>query len=76
MVSQFSQAKLPDATSHNCVTSTAQAAAPATGCGVNSSTGTRSWATWLAAVSTRCTGAGSRWKNQLSGPGIGCVSWW
>ena len=38
--------------------------------------GTTSWAKWLPATSTRCSGLGRWWKNQLSGPGIGCVSWW
>lgn len=76
IVSQFSQAKFPEATSHSWVTIISPAAALATGCGVNSSTGTSSWVTWLAATSARWTGLGSRWKNQLSGPGIGWVSWW
>lgn len=75
-MSQFSQAKLPDTTSQSWVRMTIAAAALATGCGVNSATGTTSCAKWLAAVSTRWTGRGSRWKNQLSGPGMGCVSWW
>lgn len=76
MVSQFSQAKFPDSTSHSWVTTMSPAATLATGCGVKSRNGTTSWVTWLAATSTRCTGLGSRWKNQLSGPGIGWVSWW
>ncbi len=76
MVIQFSQAKLPDSTSHSCVATMIPAAYEATGCGVNSNTGTTSWVTWLAAHSTRCSGFGRWWKNQLSGPGIGCVSWW
>lgn len=76
IVSQFSQAKLPDSTSHSCVAMTAPAAYEATGCGVNSRTGTTSCVTWLAAHSTRCRGGGRWWKNQLSGPAIGCVSWW
>ncbi|CAM5563065.1 hypothetical protein SGLAM104S_09691 [Streptomyces glaucescens] len=74
MVIQFSQAKLPDSTSHSWVTIIRDAAAVATGCGVNSRNGTASWVTWFAATSTRCSGFGSRWKNQLSGPGIGWVS--
>ncbi len=76
IVIQFSQAKLPDSTSHSCVTIIRAAAAVATGCGANSANGTTSWVTWLAATSTRCNGFGRWWKNQLSGPGIGCVSWW
>lgn len=76
MVSQFSQAKLPDRTSQSWVSTIRAAAALATGCGVNSRKGTSSWVTWLAATSTRCTGRGRWWKNQLSGPGIGWVSWW
>lgn len=76
IVSQFSQAKFPDRTSQSWVRTISPAAALATGCGVNSRKGTRSWVTWLAATSTRCTGRGRRWKNQLSGPGIGWVSWW
>src|SRR5689334_3942407 len=73
MVSQFSQAKLPEATNHSWVTINNSAATVATGCGVNSRNGTPSWATWLAATSTRCSRSGSRWKYQLNGPGIGCV---
>src|SRR2546428_834284 len=76
MVSQFSQAKLTDATSHSCVTIMNAAATDATGCGVNNNAGAPSCATWFAATSTRCSGSGRRWKNQLNGPGIGCVSWW
>ena len=76
MVIQFSQEKLPDRTSHSWVRIISDAAAVAIGCGVNSRTGTTSWVTWLAATSTRCSGLGRWWKNQLSGPGIGCVSWW
>src|SRR5262249_44888671 len=76
IVSTFSQEKLPDSTSHSCVITTTRPAAPATGWGVNKSHGTTSWAKWLAATSTRCSGGGSRWKYQLNGPGIGWVSWW
>ncbi len=76
IVSQFSHEKLPDRTSHSWVRIIRQAAPVAIGCGVNRNTGTTSWVTWLAPASTRCRGRGSRWKNQLSGPGIGCVSWW
>ncbi|CAM5244260.1 hypothetical protein SXANM310S_04140 [Streptomyces xanthochromogenes] len=75
-VSQFSQAKFPESTSHNWVQMIRQAAMLATGCGVNRAMGTTSWTTWLAATSTRCRGFGRWWKNQLSGPGIGWVSWW
>ncbi len=42
IVSQFSQAKLPDSTSHSCVAMMIPAAYEATGCGVNSRTGTTS----------------------------------
>lgn len=76
IVIQLSQEKLPDSTSHSWVRIIRDAAAVAIGCGVKSRNGTISWVTWLAATSTRCSGLGSRWKNQLSGPGIGCVSWW
>ncbi len=76
IVSQLSQAKLPEATSHSCVTIMMVAAMPATGCGANRPNGTISWVMWLPSTSTRCRGLGSRWKNQLSGPGIGWVSWW
>src|SRR5918999_1222482 len=55
-VSQLSQEKLPDAISHSWVTIIRTAAQVATGCGVNSRNGTTSWVTWLAAVSTRCSG--------------------
>lgn len=76
IVIQFSQEKLPDRTSHNWVRIISEAAAVAIGCGVNSSTGRASWVKWLAATSTRWNGLGRWWKNQLSGPGIGWVSWW
>src|SRR5436309_6881616 len=58
IVTQLSQAKLPDATSHSWVTTTIPAATLATGCGVNNPNGTTSWATWLPATSTRCSGLG------------------
>ncbi len=58
IVTQFSHAKLPDSTSHNCVTMTIAAATLATGCGANSANGTTSWAKWLPATSTRCSGLG------------------
>ncbi len=76
MVIQFSQEKFPDSTSHSWVKIISAAAAVATGCGVNSRKGTTSCVTWFAATSTRCRGRGRWWKNQLSGPGIGWVSWW
>lgn len=76
IVIQFSQEKLPDRTSHSWVRIISEAAAVAIGCGVKSRNGTTSWVTWLAAASTRCNGFGRWWKNQLNGPGIGCVSWW
>ena len=58
IVSQFSQAKLPESTSHSWVTITIAAAMLATGCGANSANGTTSWAKWLPATSTRCSGLG------------------
>src|ERR1700731_4804185 len=76
IVTQLSQAKLPDATSHSWVTTTMPAATLATGCGANNPNGTTSWAKWLPATSTRCSGLGRWWKNQLNGPGMGWVSWW
>lgn len=76
MVSQFNQAKFPETTSQSWVATMAPAATEATGCGVNSSTGKPSCATWLAATSTLCSGSGRWWKYQLNGPGIGWVSWW
>src|SRR5699024_11411736 len=63
MVSQFNQAKLPEATSHIWVRITAAAAQVATGCGANSRNGTPSWTTWLAATSTLCNGRG-RWRSE------------
>ena len=75
IVTALSQAKLPLSISHSWVTMMLAAAMPATGCGVNSRKGTTSWATWLAATSTRCNGIGRWWNHQLSGPGIGWVSW-
>ena len=42
MVSQFSHEKLPDATSHNCVTMMIAAAVLATGCGAKRPNGTMS----------------------------------
>src|SRR5689334_2370614 len=66
IVSQLSQAKLPESTSHSWVAMMTPAAALATGCGVNNKKGTTSWAKWLAATSTRCNGLGRWWKNQLS----------
>src|SRR5690606_38892772 len=76
IVTQLSQAKFPDSTSHSWVTTTTAAAHIATGCGARRRTGTTSWVTWLARTSTLCSGPGRWWKNQLSGPGIGWVSWW
>ena len=76
IVTQLSQEKLPDATSHSWVTTTMPAATLATGCGANNPNGTMSWAKWLPATSTRCSGLGRWWKNQLNGPGMGWVSWW
>src|SRR5215211_938857 len=75
IVMKFSQAKLPEITSQNCVAITISPATPATGCGTNRNHGTISCAKWLAATSTRCSGPGRRWKYQLNGPGIGWVSW-
>ena len=71
IVSQFSQAKFPDATSHNCVTMTTAPATEPTGCGANNANGATSCEKWLPATSTRCSGLGRWWKNQLSGPGMG-----
>src|SRR4051812_28453598 len=71
IVNQFSQAKLPERTSHSWLTTMTAAAPLATGCGANRPNGTISWTTWLPATSIRCSGLGIRWKNQLSGPGIG-----
>src|SRR5581483_1964748 len=76
IVSQLSQAKLPDRTNHIWVTMMIAPATLATGCGAKSPKGTTSCAKWLPATSIRCSGLGRWWKNQLSGPGIGCVSWW
>ena len=76
MASQLSHAKLPLMTSQSWVTIMIAAQVPATGCGRNKPNGTTSWVTWFAATSTRCNGFGNRWKYQLNGPGIGCVSWW
>ena len=76
IVTQLSQAKLPDATSHSWVTTMIAAAMLATGCGANNPNGTISCEKWLPATSIRCSGFGRWWKNQLSGPGMGCVSWW
>ena len=44
IVTQLSQAKLPDATSHSWVTTMIAAATLATGCGANNPTGTTSCA--------------------------------
>src|SRR5690606_41865396 len=76
LVRQFSHAKLPDATSDSCVTTTSPAANEATGCGAKSRSGTTSCTTWFAATSTLCNGLGSAWKKAENGPGIGWVSWW
>jgi len=72
---QFSQAKLPEMTSHSCVTIMSVAAIEATGCGAERKIGTPSCTTWLPSTSSRCTPVGSRCANQLTGFGIGCVSW-
>lgn len=58
IVTQLSQAKLPDATSQSWVTTMIAAAPPATGCGANNPNGTTSWAKWFPATSTRCSGLG------------------
>src|SRR5579875_1814064 len=76
IVSQLSQAKLPEATSHSWVTIMTAAATLAAGCGANSASGAASCAAWLPSTSARCSGSGRWWKNQLSGPGIGWDSWW
>src|SRR6185312_15467954 len=72
IVTQLSQAKLPEATSHSWVTTMIAAATLATGCGANNPNGTNSCAKWLPATSIRCSGLGRWWKTQLNGPGIGC----
>src|SRR5918999_991323 len=74
--SQLSQEKFPETISHSWVTMMIAAARLAYGCGANRPNGTMSWVRWLATTSTLCSGPGNRWKYQLSGPGIGCVSWW
>jgi hypothetical protein len=76
IVSQLSQAKLPEATSHSWVRIMIAAATLAAGCGASKASGAASCATWLPSTSIRCSGSGRWWKNQLSGPGIGWVSWW
>ena len=76
IVTTLSHAKLPLSTSHDWVTMTTTAAQRATGCGAKSSTGTTSWAKWLARTSILCSAIGRWWKRQLSGPGSGWVSWW
>src|ERR1700738_4047629 len=58
IVSQFSQAKLPESTNHSWVMTTIAAAALATGCGANNPNGTTSWVKWWTATSTRCSGLG------------------
>src|ERR1700757_2835708 len=58
IVTQLSQAKLPDATNHSWVITTIPPATLATGCGANNPNGTMSWAKWLPATSTRCSGLG------------------
>ncbi len=58
IVNQFSQAKLPDATSHSWVMTTIAPAMLATGCGANKPNGTISCAKWLPRTSTRCSGLG------------------
>ncbi|CKT08718.1 Uncharacterised protein [Mycobacterium tuberculosis] len=58
MVSQLSQEKFPDPTSHSWVTTMIAAAMLAAGCGVNNPNGTTSWAKWLPATSIRCNGLG------------------
>src|ERR1700757_947269 len=58
IVTQLSQAKLPDTTSHSWVMTTIAAATLATGCGANKPNGTTSWAKWLPATSMRCSGLG------------------
>src|SRR6516164_9527074 len=58
IVTQLSQAKLPDTTNHSWVITTMPPATPATGCGANNPNGTMSWAKWLPATSTRCSGLG------------------
>ncbi len=42
----------------------------------SSTHGATSCATWLPSTSTLCHQAGARCAQRLSGPGIGCVSWW
>src|ERR1700677_4793542 len=58
IVSQLSQAKLPDATSHSWVMTMIAAETLAPGCGANSPNGTTSCAKGLAATSIRCSGLG------------------
>src|SRR4051812_1528235 len=53
IVSKSNQEKLPERTSHNCVTAMMAAATLATGCGANNPNGTISCATWLPATSMR-----------------------
>ena len=73
---QFSQAKLPLATSHSWVKMMMPAATLASGCGANRKNGTTSWAKWLPSTSSRWKGFGSRCAWRLRGPGMGWVSWW
>src|SRR5437588_398069 len=65
IVSTLSQEKLPLSTSHSWVTTMNVAAISATGCGAKRPKGVTSWATWLPAVSIRCSRLGRRWKYQL-----------
>src|SRR5262245_15516491 len=75
MVKKLSHEKLPLRTSQHWVTTMTRAPVVAIGSGANNNHGTTSCATWLAATSTRCIGFGRWWKYQLSGFGIGWVSW-
>src|SRR5262249_29893714 len=76
MVMKFSHEKLPDRISQAWVAMMTRPATPAAGWGANSANGTTTWAMWLASTSTRWARRGRWWKSQLSGFGMGWVSWW
>src|SRR4051795_1114693 len=71
IVNALSQEKLPLNISQPWVTTMHTPATSATGWGANKANGTTNWVKWLAATSTRWSGFGRWWKNQVNGLGIG-----
>src|SRR5439155_24831257 len=76
IVTKLSQAKFPETTSHDWVVTMMIPASVAIGGGKKRNHGTTSCAKWLPSTSIRWSRFGRWGKYQLSGLGIGWVTWW